>query len=75
MDRGVPSPPPGPPTEDAPPQDAPPQVANQNVIQVGPNDVIKQVPQPLFGPPVGNLVPFEPNGHISFSGWMQLFEN
>jgi len=71
--------PPPPPPE---PQPQPPG-PQQQVIQIGPNDIVLQQPiheaiqvnQPLFGQLVGTLVPFEPNGRLSFSGWLQLFEN
>ena len=62
-----------------PPPQAQPQEGQQVLLQIPLGQVNNEQPvqfnQPLMGPLVGSLAPYDPSGRLSFAGWLQLFAN
>jgi len=62
----------------AQPVEEPPPPQQPRILSVGSNNVLLQDgtgPLPMFGQLIGSLVPYDPTGNLSFSGWLQRFDN
>ena len=62
---------------DQPVEEPPPQ-QQRRILRVGPNNVLLQDgtgPLPMFGQLIGSLLPYDPTGNLSFSGWLQRLDN